>query len=111
MLLEKVSRVQSVESNKCPPDRSPESGSLEKCGAEVSRTNSYTMPTTRRQRLAQTQFESRVTKRGTEVESSSAKKEKEKPAISPMVMYFLMFVLFGSTVFGLIQTLTSGRQF
>jgi ABC-type Na+ efflux pump permease subunit len=69
------------------------------------------MPTTRRQRAAQNKFESRVTKRGSEMESTRGKKDEEKPAISPTLMYFLMFVMFGSTIFGLIQTLTSGRQF
>ena len=67
------------------------------------------MPTTRRQRMAQNQFESRVARRGEP--EAKGKKDEEKPAISPTLMYFLMFVLFGSTVFGLIQTLTSGRQF
>ena len=52
-----------------------------------------------------------MTKRGTAIEGTRSKRDEDKPAISPTLMYFLMFVLFGSTIFGLIQTLTSGRQF
>ena len=66
------------------------------------------MATTRRQRAAAAKLDSRVTKRGTPVESK-VQKEADKPAISPAVMYFLMFVLFGSTIFGLIEQLRSPK--
>ena len=66
------------------------------------------MATTRRQRAAAAKLDSRVTKRGTPMESKIADKA-DKPAISPTVMYFLMFVLFGSTIFGLIEQLRQPR--
>jgi hypothetical protein len=68
------------------------------------------MPTSRKMRAAVAKFDARVNQRGSEMETR-AKKEDDKPAISPALMYFLMFVLFGSTIFGLLQTLGQGRQF
>lgn len=64
------------------------------------------MPKSHNQRNLSNKFARKVTKRGT-------KEEKEveparKPALSPYVLYFFMFILFGSTIFQLIQTLTSG---
>ena len=67
------------------------------------------MATTRRQRAAAAKLDARISKpKKAPMESRVANKE-DKPAISPMVMYFLMFVLFGSTIFGLIQTLQGPR--
>ena len=67
------------------------------------------MPTTRAQRIASNKFGSRITQRGLkqEVSKDSGSGSKKAP-LNPYVLYFLAFVLLGSTVFGLIQTLTGG---
>jgi hypothetical protein len=67
------------------------------------------MATTRRQRAAAAKLDARITKPKKAPMESRAAEKADKPAISPMVMYFLMFVLFGSTIFGLIQTLQAQK--
>ena len=62
----------------------------------------------KRRARAEQKVSEKITKRGL-VSSEKKDKQENKPAVSPTMMGFLMFVLFGSSLIGLWSTLTSSR--
>ncbi len=46
-----------------------------------------------------------------EAEAAANRSDDAAPRLNPLLVYFLIFVLFGSTVFGIIQTMQAGPVF
>jgi hypothetical protein len=113
--------------NSQAPSTENEFGSGQK-SAEVNGEQDIS-PETLRQRLAQhainpkkattAKFDKRILDKSTPLTKSKVEREAEAaslsddaaPRLNPLLVYFLIFVLFGSTVFGIIQTMQAGPVF